>query len=65
MEERAPDCLKCIYFKVTWEAAFPRACTVFGVKSKRMPSVVVFESTGRHCPAFKQSPRIKEGPREV
>ncbi|MBU8912761.1 MAG: hypothetical protein KOO61_01975 [Spirochaetales bacterium] len=64
MEERAADCLKCIHFKVTWESAFPRACTIFGVKSKRMPSVVVFESTGRHCPAFQRSPKIKERPRE-
>ncbi|TVQ17641.1 MAG: hypothetical protein EA382_18570 [Spirochaetaceae bacterium] len=59
MGNRAPNCLKCEHFHVTWDPKFPRGCRVFGVKSPRMPSLVVFESTGRHCPAFSQAPRIK------
>lgn len=54
---RAPDCLKCVYFKVTWEPAFPRSCTVFGIKSRNIPSVEVFRATGAHCPSF----RLKDG----
>jgi hypothetical protein len=30
------------------------------VKSHRLPSQVVFESTGRHCPRFESSPRITD-----
>ena len=60
MGERVPNCLKCIHFKVTWDPKFPRGCTVFGVKTHRMPSEVVLESTGRQCPAFARSPKIKE-----
>jgi hypothetical protein len=54
---RAPDCLKCAHFKVTWDPSFPRACLVFGIKTSRMPSMEVYLSTGRHCPSFER----KEG----
>ncbi|MDR1429805.1 MAG: hypothetical protein LBI85_05900 [Spirochaetaceae bacterium] len=49
---KAPDCLKCLHFYVTWDAAFPRGCAVFGVKSRNLPSVEVYKATGRHCPSF-------------
>jgi hypothetical protein len=51
--QRAPDCLKCVHFRVTWEPAFPRSCGVFGIKSRNLPSVEVFRATGSHCPAFQ------------
>jgi hypothetical protein len=54
---RPPNCLKCTYFKITWDPAFPRSCAVFGIKSANMPTNEVFKATGRHCPAFK----LKEG----
>lgn len=50
--DRAPNCLQCRHFLVTWNPRFPRACRMFNVKSRRLPSIVVFEATGRHCPAF-------------
>jgi hypothetical protein len=59
--EHAPNCLKCVYFSVTWDKKFPRGCSVFGVKSRELPSAVVYRSTGRHCPFFKKSPKIQEG----
>ncbi|AEJ20663.1 hypothetical protein Spica_2562 [Gracilinema caldarium DSM 7334] len=49
---RAPDCLKCVYFRVSWDPAFPRLCTVFGIKTKHLPSIEVFQATGHHCPSF-------------
>jgi hypothetical protein len=51
--DRAPNCLQCRHFTVTWNARFPRACVVFEIKSRKMPSLVVYESTGYHCPAFE------------
>ena len=60
MGNPAPNCLKCVHFHVTWDPGFPRSCSVFGIKTPRMPSHVVFETTGRHCPAFRKSPRIRE-----
>ncbi|RKX93805.1 MAG: hypothetical protein DRP59_01935 [Spirochaetes bacterium] len=57
--DHPPDCLKCVYFKVTWEYSFPRSCTLFGVKSKTLPSMAVYRATGKHCPSFKKSGKIK------
>lgn len=60
MGTQAPNCLRCEHFHVTWDTAFPRGCRVFGIKTPRMPSAVVFETTGRHCPAFSLADRIRE-----
>jgi len=57
--DRAPDCLKCINFRVSWDPHFPRSCTVFGVKSRELPSVEVFRATGRHCPAYERKEGVK------
>jgi len=58
--EHAPNCLRCRHFFVTWDARFPRGCRVFGVKTHRLPSQVVYESTGRHCPRFEQSEKVRD-----
>ncbi|MBN2511287.1 MAG: hypothetical protein JXB03_13485 [Spirochaetales bacterium] len=51
---RPPNCLACVHFKVTWDPDFPRGCSLFGVKSKQLPSASVYASTGRHCPSFRR-----------
>ncbi|MDR2537451.1 MAG: hypothetical protein LBC46_04000 [Treponema sp.] len=51
--QRAPTCLKCAHFKITWEPALPRSCLMFGIKSRNLPSYEVFRATGKHCPAFQ------------
>jgi hypothetical protein len=56
-ERKRPDCLKCAYYRITWNPEFPRACEMFGFKGMTMPSVEVFRAAGRPCPAF----RLKEG----
>ena len=55
----APNCLKCIHFRITWEPAFPRSCTLFGIKCVNLPSHEVFSATGRHCPAFELKPGLR------
>ncbi|MDR2534950.1 MAG: hypothetical protein LBD29_02820 [Treponema sp.] len=50
---RAPDCIKCLHFRVTWEPAYPRSCSLFGIKTRNLPSIEVFRATGRHCPSFE------------
>lgn len=59
MPDRAPDCLKCLHFRVTWDPSFPRSCLVFGVKGARMPSQEVFLATGLHCPGFELKPGLR------
>ena len=52
-----PNCLKCAFFKVTWDTTFPRACEIFAIKCSGLPSHEVFRATGSNCPSF----RLKEG----
>jgi hypothetical protein len=59
MPDRAPNCLKCLHFRVTWDPNFPRACDVFGIKTRNLPSVEVFAATGRQCPSFSLKPGLK------
>ncbi|MDR0623569.1 MAG: hypothetical protein LBG10_03980 [Treponema sp.] len=54
---RAPYCLHCVHFSVSWDPVFPRSCDYFGFKSKNLPSHEVFKSTGRHCPRFRERER--------
>ncbi|MDR2942425.1 MAG: hypothetical protein LBV17_07535 [Treponema sp.] len=54
---RPPNCLKCAFFKVTWDPAFPRSCEIFSIKCGNLPSAEVFRATGANCPSFK----LKEG----
>ena len=56
-ESKKPNCLKCVYFKITWDPAFPRACEMFGFKGQSLPSVEVFNALGKQCPLFV----LKEG----
>jgi hypothetical protein len=54
---KAPNCLMCRHFLVTWEPDYPRGCEVFGIKTRNMPSSEVFAATGTHCPAFEHIER--------
>ena len=56
-ENKNPNCLKCVHFKITWDPAFPRACEIFGFKGQNLPSMEVLSATGKPCPAFV----LKEG----
>ncbi|HUW69431.1 MAG TPA: hypothetical protein VMX33_04300 [bacterium] len=50
--DKAPNCLQCVHFKVTWDPQFPRSCTLFDIKTRAMPSMEVYAATGLHCPSF-------------
>ncbi|HAP44758.1 MAG: hypothetical protein A2087_02845 [Spirochaetes bacterium GWD1_61_31] len=58
--DKAPNCLACRHFKVSWDAAFPRSCRQFGIKSRQLPSIEVFRATGQHCPVFERNPAYRE-----
>lgn len=52
-------CNKCVYFFITWEPRTPNGCKFHGFKSKEMPSMVVYKSSGMPCQGFtpKNSPK--------
>ncbi|MEN6411244.1 MAG: hypothetical protein ABFC84_00590 [Veillonellales bacterium] len=45
-------CIKCQYHYITWDRDFPHGCKVLGFKSRKIPSLVVRESSGQECLAF-------------
>jgi hypothetical protein len=47
------DCFKCRHFFVTWDTAKPKGCRAFGFKTQRLPSVVVYETSGEPCMRFE------------
>ena len=56
---KAPNCLRCKHFFITWEPQRPRGCKLFGFKGMMMPSMTVFQTTGQHCPKFEEKPKKK------
>ncbi|QDU69733.1 hypothetical protein [Engelhardtia mirabilis] len=44
-------CHGCRHFAVTYDVEWPYACEIFGLRSKRLPSVEVREASGRECMA--------------
>ncbi|BCN93536.1 hypothetical protein THMIRHAM_13210 [Thiomicrorhabdus immobilis] len=55
------DCFKCKHFFVTWDTNAPRGCRAFGFKTRRMPSDIVFETSGDECLKFtpKDTPKTE------
>lgn len=49
----AVNCFECIYFYTTWEPNAPRGCKAYGFKTKKLPSVVVKQSSGMECLQFQ------------
>lgn len=46
-------CGRCEHYFVSFEAARPHGCKVFGFKSSQPPSFEVFAATGMNCAQFK------------
>ncbi|OSM04954.1 hypothetical protein [Magnetofaba australis] len=61
--DKRPDCIKCRYFRITWEPDHPRACEAMGFKTKLMPSAEVKRASGQECLHFAPKPERKDSAR--
>ncbi|WP_202711115.1 uracil-DNA glycosylase [Sporosalibacterium faouarense] len=52
-KDKRINCLKCKHFYVTWDTNNPRGCRYFGFKTRYIPSLAVYKSSGKRCKAFK------------
>ncbi len=52
------NCLKCIYYYVTWDSTHPRGCKYFKFKTKEMPSLTVKKSSGHPCKAYTEKAEV-------
>jgi len=50
----AIECRKCKHFFITWDPKNPYGCRIFGMKTKQMPSVEVFATSGKECLKFQK-----------
>lgn len=57
--DRAPNCVQCVHFRITWDPDFPRACNLFNIKTRSMPSYEVFAANKLHCPSFQRKPGLQ------
>ena len=48
------NCRKCVHSYITWDNRFPYGCKLFGIKSGQIPSVVVYQSSGKKCEGFEE-----------
>jgi hypothetical protein len=55
------DCMKCRHFYVTWDRKFPKGCRAMGFKSREIPSLAVFRSSGVQCLRFEAKTREGQG----
>ena len=53
--QKHPYCRECRHFYITWEPDFPYGCRGFGMKSRYMPYLEVFRSSGKSCQLFIRS----------
>ncbi len=54
MKEKRINCHNCKYFYITWDYVFPKGCKLFQIKSKELPSKLVYQSTGNICLQFEE-----------
>ncbi len=54
MNNKNVICRNCSYYYITWDNNFPYGCKLFGIKSKKLPSVVVYQTSGKDCEGFEQ-----------
>jgi len=48
------NCYKCNYYYVTWDPQRPNGCKAMGFKSKQLPSITVYRSSGKPCQLFSE-----------
>ncbi|MDR1111053.1 MAG: uracil-DNA glycosylase [Deltaproteobacteria bacterium] len=50
--ETRPNCYACLHYFVTWEPKSPHGCRALGFKSRLLPHVQVFRTSGASCHLF-------------
>ena len=58
MENNKINCRNCMHFYITWDTRFPYGCKSFGFKTKSMPSISVYQSSGKDCMSFTPKKKV-------
>ncbi len=52
------NCRDCRHYYITFDVNAPYGCRVYGFKTKTLPSIAVYQSSGMHCTLF--SAKVKD-----
>ena len=58
---RTVSCRGCKHYRISWDPKAPHACAAMGFKSQKLPSIVVYETSGIECQMFQAKPA--DGPK--
>ncbi|HLG73903.1 MAG TPA: uracil-DNA glycosylase [Chloroflexota bacterium] len=56
------NCRGCKHYRVSWDPRMPHLCAAMDFKSQRLPSLVVYESSGMECQMFAPKPPRRPSP---
>jgi len=51
-----PNCFQCAAFFITYDSQRPYGCRAFGMKSRLLPALAIFQTSGQHCQLFQPKP---------
>jgi hypothetical protein len=54
-------CNNCEHYHITWDGHFPYGCRAHGFKSRKSPSLEVYEASGMACLLFTAKKRLVSG----
>ena len=54
------SCIRCRYYRITWDARMPYGCRAHGFKTFRNPALIVYESSGIECQLFEPKKKNSE-----
>ncbi|MCW7752813.1 uracil-DNA glycosylase [Desulfobotulus sp. H1] len=55
-QKKRINCYRCRHYYITWEPKFPHGCRGLNFKSREMPSLAVFRSSGQPCHFYTPKP---------
>ena len=58
--EDKPRCHRCKHYYITWERRHPHGCRQWGFKSQLLPTLAVFQASGKDCQLFESKPKAPE-----
>jgi hypothetical protein len=60
-ETRRIACHRCRHYRITWEARFPYGCAAHAFKSRKSPSLEVYEASGMECQLYFPKAAMEPG----
>ena len=56
-------CHNCEHYRITWDPRFPYGCRAHGFKSRKNPSLEVYEASAMECLLFAAKKRLADDDR--